>query len=154
MSTNSYINLTKAILTAVRSSHLPLYSCKYSRKTYTQHQLMAILLLREALGTDYRDTVRVKALHALCNPDRTTPTGDGSPHGWKKGFAVEGYASRSGYLRRDVFSSINRCSVPDHHHGHGFSRNMRSARIREVTGDALVQGDLTDTLREISGRSR
>lgn len=57
MSTNSYINLTKAILTAVRSSHLPLYSCKYSRKTYTQHQLMTILLLREALGTDYRDTV-------------------------------------------------------------------------------------------------
>jgi hypothetical protein len=47
----------KAILAGVRSSHLPLYSCKYSRKTYTQHQLMTILLLREALGTDYRDTV-------------------------------------------------------------------------------------------------
>lgn len=57
MSTNGYINLTKAILTTVRSSHLPLYSCKYSRKTYTQHQLMTILLVREVLGTNYRDTV-------------------------------------------------------------------------------------------------
>jgi len=59
VSTNGYINLTKAILTVVRSSHLPLYSCKYSRKTYTQHQLMAILLLREKLSTNYRDTVEL-----------------------------------------------------------------------------------------------
>jgi hypothetical protein len=47
------------VLTAVRSSHLPPYSCKYSRKTYTQHQLRTILLSREALGTDYRDTVNL-----------------------------------------------------------------------------------------------
>ena len=59
MSTNSYISLTKAILTVLRSSHLPLYSCKYSRKTYTQHQRMAILLLREKLRTDYRATVEL-----------------------------------------------------------------------------------------------
>nr|WP_246269975.1 IS5 family transposase [Methanofollis tationis] len=38
---------------------MPLYSCKYSRKTYTQHQLMAILLFREALRTDYRSTVEL-----------------------------------------------------------------------------------------------
>jgi len=59
VSTNRYINLTEAILAVVRSSHLPLYSCKYSRRTYTQHQLMTLLLLRETLGTDYRDTVEL-----------------------------------------------------------------------------------------------
>ncbi|QYZ79831.1 IS5 family transposase [Methanofollis formosanus] len=57
MSTNRYINLVNIICSVLRSSHLPLYSCKYSRKTYTQHQLMAILLFREALHTDYRDNV-------------------------------------------------------------------------------------------------
>jgi transposase len=72
VSTNRYINLIKACLQAVRSSRIPLYSCKYSRRTYTQHQLLAILLFREVLGTDYRDTValldlmdRIKALLQL-----------------------------------------------------------------------------------------
>jgi hypothetical protein len=32
-------------------------SCKYSRKTYTQHQLITILFLRETLSIDYRDKV-------------------------------------------------------------------------------------------------
>ena len=57
MSTNRYINLINRIVSVLRSSHLPLYSCKFSRKTYTQHQLMAILLFREIIGTDYRDTI-------------------------------------------------------------------------------------------------
>lgn len=59
MSTNRYIKLIRHICSVLRSSHLPLYSCKYSRRTYTQHQLMAILLFREALGTDYRDVVEL-----------------------------------------------------------------------------------------------
>src|SRR3982750_2526757 len=33
---------------------LPAYSSKYSRKDYTQHQLFALLALREFLKTDYR----------------------------------------------------------------------------------------------------
>ncbi|ACL17585.1 IS5-like element ISMepa1 family transposase [Methanosphaerula palustris] len=59
MSTNWYIKLIRYICSVLRSSHFPLYSCKYSRRTYTQHQLMAILLFREALGTDYRDVVEL-----------------------------------------------------------------------------------------------
>ena len=59
MSTNRYIKLIRYICSVLRSSHLPLYSCKYSRRTYTQHQLMAILLFREALSTDYRDVVEL-----------------------------------------------------------------------------------------------
>jgi hypothetical protein len=57
VSMNRYINPTEAILEAVSPPHLSLYSCKCSRRTYTQHQLMTILLLRETLGTDYRDIV-------------------------------------------------------------------------------------------------
>ena len=33
---------------------LPAYSSPYSKKTYTQHQLFALLAVREFLGTDYR----------------------------------------------------------------------------------------------------
>src|SRR4051812_38564777 len=33
---------------------LPTYSSKYSRKDYTQHQLYALLTLRQFLKTDYR----------------------------------------------------------------------------------------------------
>ncbi len=54
MSSSQYIRLTEAAISAVRASHLPLYSCKYSKKTYTQHQLLVLLLLKEQLGQDYR----------------------------------------------------------------------------------------------------
>ena len=57
MSTNRYINLINGIVSVIRSSHLPFYSCKFSRKTYNQHQLMAFFIFREVLGTDYRDII-------------------------------------------------------------------------------------------------
>lgn len=41
----------------VHSSHLPLYSCKYSRRDYTQHQLLTILLFKEYRKQDYRTVV-------------------------------------------------------------------------------------------------
>jgi hypothetical protein len=37
---------------------LPAYSSKYSRKDYTQHQLLAILALKTFLKTDYRGVVQ------------------------------------------------------------------------------------------------
>jgi hypothetical protein len=37
----------------------PLYSSKYSKKTYTQHQLLILLLLKEYLSEDYRDTIEL-----------------------------------------------------------------------------------------------
>ena len=36
---------------------LPAYSCRTSRKDYTQHQLFAILALKTFLKTDYRGVV-------------------------------------------------------------------------------------------------
>ncbi|MDD1679235.1 MAG: hypothetical protein LUO93_08670 [Methanomicrobiales archaeon] len=41
----------------VRSSRISLYSCKYSRRTYTQHQHLALILLKEVLRMDYRGLV-------------------------------------------------------------------------------------------------
>ena len=38
---------------------LPVYSSKYSRKDYTQHQLFAVLALKTFLKTDYRGVVAV-----------------------------------------------------------------------------------------------
>jgi hypothetical protein len=39
---------------AVARAALPPYSSKFSRKDFTQHQLFALLTLREFLKTDYR----------------------------------------------------------------------------------------------------
>jgi transposase len=43
----------------IKKSRIPLYSCKFSKRTYTQHQLLILLLLKEYLGEDYRDTVEL-----------------------------------------------------------------------------------------------
>ncbi|MDR6221733.1 hypothetical protein J2750_000165 [Methanococcoides alaskense] len=40
-----------------RYSRLSLYSCKYSKKTYTQHQLLSLVLFKDYLNEDYRDFV-------------------------------------------------------------------------------------------------
>jgi hypothetical protein len=37
---------------------LPAYSCKFSRRDYTQHQLFAILVLKQFFKTDYRGIVQ------------------------------------------------------------------------------------------------
>lgn len=51
--TKSPLALARAALTAAAKA-LPLYSSKFSRHDFTQHQLFAILVLREFLRTDYR----------------------------------------------------------------------------------------------------
>ena len=51
--TKSPLRLARQAL-AVAQDALPAYSSKYSKKTYTQHQLFALLALREFLRTDYR----------------------------------------------------------------------------------------------------
>jgi hypothetical protein len=43
----------------IRDSRTPHFSLKFSRKTYTQHQLLILLLLKEYLSEDYRDTVEL-----------------------------------------------------------------------------------------------
>jgi transposase len=43
----------------IRDSRIPLFSSKFSRKTYTQHQLLTLLFLKEYLSKGYRDTVEL-----------------------------------------------------------------------------------------------
>ena len=37
---------------------MQIYSCKYSKRKYAQHQLMSLILLKEYLNTDYRSIVK------------------------------------------------------------------------------------------------
>ncbi len=57
MSTNQYIRFVDYASKAIKAARIPLYSCKFSKKTYNQHQLLILLLFREYIGEDYRDTV-------------------------------------------------------------------------------------------------
>ncbi len=57
MSANRYIRFVELSSGLIRDSRIPLFSSKFSRKTYTQHQLLILLLLKEYLSEDYRDTV-------------------------------------------------------------------------------------------------
>ena len=51
--TKSPLKLAKQALSVARDA-LPEYSSRFSKKTYTQHQLFALLAVREFLKTDYR----------------------------------------------------------------------------------------------------
>ena len=59
MSSNKYIKFLELSLKTVQSSRLNLYSCKYSKHVYTQHQLLVLVLLKEYISTDYRDFVEL-----------------------------------------------------------------------------------------------
>ena len=56
---NKYIKFVDTSLETVQSSRLKLYSCKYSKHVYTQHQLLSLVLLKEYISTDYRDFVEL-----------------------------------------------------------------------------------------------
>ncbi|OPY31662.1 MAG: Transposase DDE domain protein [Methanoregula sp. PtaU1.Bin006] len=51
------MSLVKQVFSLVRSSHLSPYSCKYSRRDYTQHQLLTIILFKEHRKEDYRTVI-------------------------------------------------------------------------------------------------
>ena len=59
MSTNRYIRFVELSSGLIKDSRIPLYSSKYSKKTYTQHQLLVLLLLKEYLAEDYRDIIEL-----------------------------------------------------------------------------------------------
>lgn len=59
---NKYLKFVDAALAASENSHLEIYSCKYSKKKYTQHQLLTLVLLKEYLKTDYRSIVELVEL--------------------------------------------------------------------------------------------
>jgi hypothetical protein len=59
VSTNRYIGFVELSSGLIKDSRIPLFSSKFSKKTYTQHQLLILLLLKEYLSEDYRDTVEL-----------------------------------------------------------------------------------------------
>jgi len=56
-SSGRFISFIKHAYSLVRSSRLSQYSCKYSRRDYTQHQLLTILLFKEYRNEDYRTII-------------------------------------------------------------------------------------------------
>ena len=59
LGSNKYIKFIDLSLKTVQSSRLNFYSCKYSKRIYTQHQLVVLVLLKEYISTDYRDFVEL-----------------------------------------------------------------------------------------------
>jgi hypothetical protein len=59
VSANTYIRFVEISSGLIKDSRIPLFSSKFSKKTYTQHQLLILLLLKEYLAEDYRDTVEL-----------------------------------------------------------------------------------------------
>ena len=56
--TKSPIALAKQALQTAKNA-LPTYSSVYSRHDFTQHQLFAILVLRQFIKTDYRGIIQM-----------------------------------------------------------------------------------------------
>jgi hypothetical protein len=54
-----HISFLTATLNAIRESNIPLYSSKFSRKDYTQHQLLTLLVFKEYLGARYREIIEL-----------------------------------------------------------------------------------------------
>jgi transposase len=59
VSANRYIRFVELSSGLIRDSRIPLFSSKFSKRTYTQHQLLILLLLKEYLSEDYRDTIEL-----------------------------------------------------------------------------------------------
>ena len=56
-SSGRFISFIKHAYSLVHSSRLASYSCKYSRREYTPHQLLTILLFKEYRKADYRTII-------------------------------------------------------------------------------------------------
>ncbi|PQV41975.1 transposase [Methanohalophilus euhalobius] len=51
---SDYLNFIDTAMSVAGRSRLPIYSCKYSKRKYTQHQLLTLVLIKEYTGNDYR----------------------------------------------------------------------------------------------------
>ena len=49
---NRCLKFVDTALAVSGKSHLPIYSCKYSKRKYTQHQLLTFILLKEDINVD------------------------------------------------------------------------------------------------------
>ena len=51
------IRFIQAAISVVKSTHLKPYSCKFSKKIYTQHQLLVLILFRDFRNQHYREFI-------------------------------------------------------------------------------------------------
>ena len=51
------IRFIQAANSVVKSTHLKPYSCKYSKKTYTQYQLLVLILFKDFRNQHYREFI-------------------------------------------------------------------------------------------------
>ena len=79
-SSGRFISFIKHAFAIVQSSRITPYSCKYSRRDFTQHQLLTLLLFKEYRKEDYRTVIwnleemdRIRAVLGLATiPHSTT----------------------------------------------------------------------------------
>ena len=62
VSINRYMRFVEINLRLSKVSRIPLYSSKFSKKAYNQHQLLILILLKDYLSENYRDTVDLVSL--------------------------------------------------------------------------------------------
>jgi len=56
-STSRNIRFIQAAISVVKSTHLKPYSCKFSKKTYTQYQLLVLILFKDYRNQHYREFI-------------------------------------------------------------------------------------------------
>ena len=56
-STSRNIRFIQAAISVVKSTHLKPYSCKFSKKIYTQHQLLVLILFKDYRNQHYREYI-------------------------------------------------------------------------------------------------
>jgi hypothetical protein len=54
-----HISFLTATMSTIHASKIPLYSSKFSRKDYNQHQLLSLVIFKEYLGVRYRDFIEL-----------------------------------------------------------------------------------------------
>jgi hypothetical protein len=56
-STSRNIRFIQTAISVVMSTHLKPYSCKFSKKTYTQNQLLVLILFKDYRNQHYREFI-------------------------------------------------------------------------------------------------
>ena len=51
------IRFIRTAISVVKSTHLEPYSCKFSKKTFTQHQLLVLILFKDFRDQHYREFI-------------------------------------------------------------------------------------------------
>ena len=61
-SNHKYICFLTVALNAINEANIPKYTSRFSKKRYSQHQLLALLLLKEYLNCGYRELTEILEL--------------------------------------------------------------------------------------------